>query len=805
MSRTGVVKTKRGKKFAPQVKNAIKKRREHQRKVRARQKRVGKGEQNLSHDEKRELVLQQALATSMNKAVGEGDVEGKSKKRKEREGESGGEGEEGVFPSEFGDAFSDSDGKDEDPESYDDGEEEDDEINEEVAGGDGQELEKSVFQHQKDLEALRTKDPEFFKFLIENDKSLLDFEVGGLEDDEGEDEDEEDEEKEIEGERGNTDLVDMEDEEVAKREILTKEMLESWTKKIDTLFLSQENSKKDCSKKEALDSFNKLLLEYRKCCHVDDAESKNLRTAYSIESSSVFNQVIVYTLRTAVDVFCAQLHIPKEKVVGAVALQRKGEKEKEKSDDGDDEGKPFVPNTNSKRWGKAERAVKTFLRSTMHFLSNIPEEQMARFVLRHVEAYVSFYATIPGLCRRLLQVLVHLWSTSDDENTRIYAFFVIRKLAVTVPYPFIDLVLKKTYQAYVRNAAFVSPTTLWAVQFMKQSLVELCGLDLDSTYNFLFVNIKQLAIKLKNAMNVKSKESYEDVYSWPVLNSLQFFSAVLASLHQHSVIEPMLYPLVQVIFGVLNLIDSPRYFFLKLQCLEMLLGISEETKVYIPLGGQVVLIISRLVSKLTSNDGKFKGRMNEKDSKKMDYRLHYRMSQSMVATKQFQDVTLTSSLSVFLRWAAVHSASVAFPDIMYPLIAQLRRINKKNPNSNWSRRIKVVVEKIEENAKTVDDERNKLEFGPTEFSRTESASKEIATKTTAFVRFVQQQTSRQRPVDMEEQESKQKESVKGKKKQKGSQKRKRETVEKSPPRKRKKSKKITAVEENAPDYVEDLV
>ena len=73
--------------------------------------------------------------------------------------------------------------------------------------------------HKLELAKLAEKDPEFYKYLQENDKELLDFDMDGGEDDENEDEDEE----MGDAEQGN------EDEDV-KAPTLTKQVLSKWQK-----------------------------------------------------------------------------------------------------------------------------------------------------------------------------------------------------------------------------------------------------------------------------------------------------------------------------------------------------------------------------------------------------------------------------------------------------------------------------------------------------------------------------------------------------------------------------------------------
>lgn len=263
-------------------------------------------------------------------------------------------------------------------------------------------------------------------------------------------------------------------------------------------------------------------------------------------------------------------------------------------------------------------------------------------------------------------------------------------------------VLKAMYLSYVRNSKFVSPNTLPAINFMRRSLVEMFALDLNVTYQHAFLYIRQLAIHLRNAVILKKKDSFQACYNWQYINSLRLWSDLLGTTSDKPQLQPLVYPLVTIAFGVIRLIPTAQYFPLRFHCIQTLIDLAKSTHTFIP-------VLPLILEVLKSNT--FNRKHTSVSMKPMQFTCILRLNKGQLAENGFRDEVVEQVCGLTLQYLAYESASLAFCDLAVHTVMALKAYLKECRNANYSRKLKQLVDKIQENSKFIEQERRKINFG----------------------------------------------------------------------------------------------
>lgn len=259
-------------------------------------------------------------------------------------------------------------------------------------------------------------------------------------------------------------------------------------------------------------------------------------------------------------------------------------------------------------------------------------------------------------------------------------------------------VLKAMYLAYVRNSKFVSPTTLPGINFMRRSLVEMFALDLNVSYQHAFLYIRQLAIHLRNAVILKKKDSFQAVYNWQFINSVRLWADLLGATANKPQLQPLIYPLVTITTGVIRLIPTAQYFPLRFHCLQALITLSKETHTYVP-------VLPLIVEVLRSNT--FNRKHTAVSMKPLQFTCILRLNKGQLAENGFRDEVVEQVCGLLLEYLAHESATLAFSDLVVPVVMAIKAYLKECRNANYARKLKQLLEKIQESGRFIEQQRSK--------------------------------------------------------------------------------------------------
>ena len=558
------------------------------------------------------------------------------------------------------------------------------------------------------MDALAEKDPEFYKYLKENDPEALDFDENAdlAEVDELSGSDAEEEPKKKKQKKSKKALAeeDASEEEIEDSAEVTKAMVTKW--------------KKAMKEQHSLRAMRQVVLAFRAAAHVNEDEGKDYK--YTISSPDVYHELLLTTLEQVPAVL--NHHIPvKESAAGKVR----------------------VP-TDTKKFRTLTPLLKSHTTSVHHLLTTLSDAATLKVTLSSITPLLPYLLSFKKVLKNIVKSVVEIWSdSSSSEATRITAFLVIRRLAIIGDPGLREAVFKTVYQGLIKGSRNTTIHTIQGINLMKNSAAELWGIDQSVGYTTGFTFIRQLAIHLRSSITNNQKESYKTVYNWQYVHSLDFWSCVLsehcsplkeAETGKKSELEPLIYPTVQVTLGAMRLIPTATYFPLRFQMMRSLLRLSRATGTYIPLA-------SALLEVLNSNE--MKKPPKPSTLKSLDFASSYKAPKSYLKTRVYQDGVGEQIAELFSEFFVLWSTSIAFPELALPVIVMLKRWLKDasnktsgNKNNKINSAFVLLIQKLEANANFIEERRAKVDFAPNNRAGVESFLKDFEWEKTPLGAFV---------------------------------------------------------------------
>jgi nucleolar complex protein 2 len=516
--------------------------------------------------------------------------------------------------------------------------------------------------HVQDLAKLAERDPEFFKYLQENDKELLDF---------GREEANEDEEgsEEEDISTGNTDHAQQ----------VTVDLLRRWQKQ-----MLQSHS---------LRAFRRLLLAFRAAAHMG-AIDEDVNLAYVVNDPRVFNKLIVTALKYVPVVL--QHHIAHKQMAN---------------------GKYKLP-TNSKKYAVLQKSVQSFFMSLHRLLRALPEPKLLYACLDESLKMIPYLLPHRRMAREHLRILLELWSTSQ-EDVRIAAFLGIRKMATAGDSVVVDLCLRGVYRGIVRSAKSTTIYSIANINLMKNSASELYTIDLDASYQQAFGFIRQLAIHLRACLKTKTQESYQAVYNWQYVHCLDFWAMVLGTTcdkdrqedgkGKGKTMQPLIYPLVQAATGAVGLIPTSKYFPLRFHVIQTMLRLMQRTGTYVPVAPYILEMLE---------SSEFTHKAKPSTLAPLNFDVLIRTPKTYLRTRVYCEQLTDEATYFLLEFLQTMARSIAFPELAIPIVVALKRAIKTAKSLRDQHQVKIIgtlrktVEKIERHADYIRSQRDGIEFAP---------------------------------------------------------------------------------------------
>ena len=527
--------------------------------------------------------------------------------------------------------------------------------------------------HQQQLDALAENDPEFHKYLQENEPELLNAELnGGIEGLSGDEE-----ARPKKKAKKSSDEEDDEPVEGGGKNELTKATIAKWRTALTT--------------QHSLRAAKEVVLAFRSAAHVSDEEEEQ-GFKYSISDPDVYHELLTLALTQIPEVF--QHHLPvKESKSGKIHVETGGKK-----------FKTLAP------------LLRSQVGSVSHLLATLSDASTLRLTLSSTLPLLPYLLSFKKLVRGLAKSVASLWSSpSSTDALRVSAFLLLRRLTVLGDAGIVEDVLKAAYQGLVKGSRNTTIHTIGGLNLMKNSASELWGLaEKGVAYTTAFTFIRQLAIHLRGAIQKNANEGYKTVYNWQYVHSLDFWSRVLSAhaTAPDSHLRPLIYPLVQVTLGALRLIPTATYFPLRFHLIRSLLRLSRATGTYIPLAAPLYEVLSSAEMRKPPKPSTLKP---------LDFATCIRAPKGYLKTRTYQDGVGEQVQELLAEFFVLWAKSIAFPELALPVTVMLKRwlkdVNNRTPgkgnkNQKVNSAISLLVQKLEANSRFIEEKRAKVEFAP---------------------------------------------------------------------------------------------
>jgi hypothetical protein len=134
------------------------------------------------------------------------------------------------------------------------------------------------------------------------------------------------------------------------------------------------------------------------------------------------------------------------------------------------------------------------------------------------------------------------------------------------------------YVTYISNCKYMGWRNYEQTIFMINCYKEMLRINPDAVYYIAFNFIREISVYLKSLMTTKNINNIHKLYNWQLVNTLRLW----ARLALEPQLSDLIYPIVQVIDGLINLFFTVKYYPLILHLVSLLNEISAASHTAVP-------------------------------------------------------------------------------------------------------------------------------------------------------------------------------------------------------------------------------
>eukprot|EP00834_Sanchytrium_tribonematis_P006711 NODE_521_length_6537_cov_0.627058.p2 type:complete len:598 gc:universal NODE_521_length_6537_cov_0.627058:2895-1102(-) len=168
-------------------------------------------------------------------------------------------------------------------------------------------------------------------------------------------------------------------------------------------------------------------------------------------------------------------------------------------------------------------------------------------------------------------------------------------------------------------------------------------------------------------------------------------------------INLLVYPFVQLSHAILQLQPIPKFISYRLHLVECLIEVSKSTDELIPIFGYFLQILQSNL---------FLGNPKRTTLKPLNLSVSVRISKNYLNTIVLQTIIMEKVHDLLVRSISVHSGKIYFPDWSAPVLKILKSVFAKSTQKKTKLLLRELIKKIEESSGYVSKHRVSIKFGP---------------------------------------------------------------------------------------------